>query len=313
VRFAGGDWERLDEPEVEELPDGRRSIAWTVEVPRDFVDVAYCYPYGRDELTSLLRETNGTWRVDPIGVSQNARPLLRLSNDYGTKGSERPGLYVIARQHSGETPGSWVLDGFLRHVATLGDAGPLVWAVPLSNIDGVDQGDYGKDNFPYDLNRAWGPAPMRHEVLVFQRDIHRWSERCRPVLGIDLHAPGGAERDGVYAFMPDPNAYPEMHDVTRKWMTTVAEALTPEYAADQYARVATYASRWDTPSFGRFFYQTLGIPALSVETPYGMIRERVLARQDYREIGRRIAEGVLGRIAGNDGFGPPDRKSGKNA
>ena len=297
VRPAGGDWERLGEPEVEELPDGRRRISWNIETPRDFADVAYCYPYGRDELTSLIRETEGYWRVDTIGVSQQARPLLRLSNNCGAEGSDRPGLYVIARQHSGETPGSWVLDGFLRHIATLGDEAPVVWAVPLSNIDGVEQGDYGKDNFPYDLNRAWGNAPMRHEVLVCRRDVLRWKERCRPVLGIDSHAPGGAEREGVYAFMPDPAEFAEMNNRIETWTEAVVESLTPVYAAEKFSRIADYPSRWQTPNFGRFFYETLGVPALSLETPYGMIGELVLTREHYREIGKRIAQGVLHRIA----------------
>jgi hypothetical protein len=190
IRRVETDWERLDAPLVEKLPDGRNLVAWVIDAPEPFVDVAYCYPYGRSDVDTLLSETDGYWRADTIGVSQEGRPLIRLSNSYGEVDSNRPGLYLLARQHSGETSGSWVLDGFLRHTASLGDSAPLIWSVPLANIDGVERGDYGKDNFPYDLNRAWGTPPMRHEVLVFQRDMQRWKERCRPVLGIDFHAPG---------------------------------------------------------------------------------------------------------------------------
>jgi len=294
VRRAGGDWERLGEPAVEELGDGRRLLSWTTKTPKTHLDVAFCYPYGPDEVDGLVADCGGVWRVDTIGVSQKARALTRLSNAYGEQGSERPGIYVIARQHSSETTGSWVLDGFLRHIATLGDDAPMVWAAPLSNIDGVIQGDYGKDNFPYDLNRAWGPAPMRHETLVFQRDVGRWRKRCLPALGIDFHSPGGAERKGVYCFVPDPKLLPEMHRVTVGWAQAVSDALGETYASDErFARVADYASRWDTPSFGRYFCETLGLPALCVETSYGMAHELVLTRDHYRDIGKRIAQGVL--------------------
>src|SRR5690606_24228363 len=102
-----------------------------------FFDFAYCYPYGATELDALLAESNGYWRRDTFGVSPQGRPMVRLCNDYGHKENQRPGLYLLARQHSGETPGSWMLDGFLRRVAELGDAAPLVWAAPLTNIDGV--------------------------------------------------------------------------------------------------------------------------------------------------------------------------------
>jgi len=186
VRYAGQDWQRLGSPRVQELPDGRRRVSWEVDAPLSTMDVAYCYPYGQLDVDTLVRETHGYWKADAIGVSQGARPLVRLSNDYGHARGDRPGLYLIARQHSGETPGSWVLDGFMRRVAELGDRAPLVWAVPLAHIDGVVGGDYGKDGFPYDLNRAWGNPPMRHETLVYQRDVQRWIERCRPVLGIDF-------------------------------------------------------------------------------------------------------------------------------
>ena len=116
----------------------------------------------------MIQETGSFWRVDTIGVSQGGRPLLRLSNDYGRPKGERPGVFLMARQHSGEVSGAWVLDGVLRRFAELGEAAPLVWAIPLANIDSVEQGDYGKDNFPYDMNRAWGKLPMRHETLVLQ-------------------------------------------------------------------------------------------------------------------------------------------------
>jgi hypothetical protein len=119
VRYAGEDWVRLGGGTVEELPDGRYLVIWMIDAPRSYVDVAYCYPYGQNDVDALLRDTDGYWRADTIGLSQGSRPLVRLSNDYGGRGDNCLGLYLIARQHSGETTGSWLLDGFLRHVASL--------------------------------------------------------------------------------------------------------------------------------------------------------------------------------------------------
>jgi hypothetical protein len=219
VRFGGEQgvaaWQRVGEGAVTERPDGQVCVKWEI-VPATglpatcYADVAYCYPYGEPEVEALVRDADGYWQVDSIGLSQGGLSLLRLSNDYG-RGDCRPGLYLVARQHSGETPGSWVLDGFLRHVAALGESAPLVWAVPLTNVDGVVGGDYGKDNYPYDLNRAWGRPPMRHEVLVMQSDIRRWTERCRPALVLDMHAPGACETSGVYCYLPDPAVHSRFH------------------------------------------------------------------------------------------------------
>lgn len=297
IRYAGGDWQRLGAPLVASLPDGRNRVVWTVDAPQSFADVAYCYPYGRPDIDRLVEETGGFLQVESIGVSQGSRPLLRLSNDSGQEGRDRPGLYLIARQHAGETPGSWVLDGFLRYLAICGGSAPLVWAVPLSNVDGVQCGDYGKDNFPYDLNRAWGAPPMRHETLVLQRDVKRWMARCKPALAIDFHAPGACETAGVYCFLKNPQTYPECYQAALAWTAAVKTALTEQYAAHEFERIADYASRWETPNFAAFCWQQHHVCGLSVETPYAMVGDVVLTRERYREIGARVAQGVVQRLA----------------
>jgi hypothetical protein len=306
LRRAGGGWERLGPAERLDLPDGRVHLAWTVPAPDPWIELAMCYPYGRPEVEELVRGSGGAWRAEAIGLSQAGRPLLRLANGPGQPGSSRPGLYLVARQHSGETPGSWVLDGFLRQVAALGDKAPLVWTVPLANTDGVEQGDYGKDNFPYDLNRAWGKNPMRHETLAIQRDLRRWQERCRPALGIDFHAPGGCEADGAYCFGPDPYEDLKLYREAQAWIGAARQALGPEYASADFDRLATYTSRWETPTFTGHCIAALALASFSVETSYQMAPGgRVLAVEDYREIGRRMARGVCGRLAELDRAGAP--------
>jgi hypothetical protein len=294
-------WQRLGEGRVTRRPDGQTRVAWEVRAPQSasesaFADVAYCYPYGRIEVEALVRSSGGYWQADSIGLSQDGRSVLRLSNDYGQVDGQRPGLYLMARQHSGETPGSWVLDGFLRQIAALGEAAPLVWAVPLANVDGVEGGDYGKDNYPYDLNRAWGRPPMRHEVLVFQADLGRWAERCNPALVLDMHAPGACETSGIYCYLPDPAVHSRFHQEALSWTASIKGALTPVYAADCFERVARYASRWETPRCTGYCWSRHGVCGLGVETPYAMAGDLVLTREHYREAGARMAAGVVAKL-----------------
>src|SRR5690606_20700503 len=122
----------------------------------------------------------------------------------GDEARTMPGVYLIARQHSGETPGSWLLDGVVRYLSTPEgqqiSRNMCVWAVPFADPDGVADGSYGKDQTPWDLNRAWG-SPRRPEINAIQRDVHRWARRCRPQAIVDLHAPGYSER-GFYFWAP---------------------------------------------------------------------------------------------------------------
>ena len=292
---TGQGWVRLKHGEEQRLPDGRRNVTWLINHPNPWTDIAFCYPYGHQDVDALVARSKDYWQRDTIGLSQGGRSIVRLSNSYGSTGNNQPGIYLIARQHSGETPGSWVLDGLLQHVATIRKAAYVVWAVPLAGIDGVMRGDYGKDSFPYDLNRAWGEPPMRHEALVIRRDIQRWKERCRPALALDLHAPGACEKDGVYAFVPDAEANEPLAAECAKWANTLQNELKAEYAAADFRRVARYPSRWTTPDFASYMRRDLGVCALSLETPYAMAGNTVLTQKIYREIGRRLADAIFRR------------------
>jgi hypothetical protein len=302
IRYARGQWQRLPAPGVVPLADGRCEYLWQVQSPRSWFDVALCYPYGLAELNSLTKDTAAVLRADVIGVSQGARPLVRLSNGGGEPESDRPGVYIVARQHSGETPGSWVLDGMLRRLAQRDDA-PLVWAVPLSNIDGVETGAYGKDNFPYDLNRAWGRPPMRHETLVIQRDISRWRQRCRPMLALDFHAPGGTETSGIYTFVPQPDKANPLVRCVGEWANHFQDALAPTYVHGEFARTANYPSRWETFNFTRYAVQTAEVPALTFECSYAMAGDLVLDIDRYRTIGALLADAVCDHTPSAFGYG----------
>lgn len=296
IRYENGDWDRLPPGVIEELPDGRHQQYWEIDPPDSFVDIAFCYPYGRPEVDALIQETGGYWRADTIGVSQNGRGLIRLSNRAGTPGEDCPGVFIIARQHSGEVPGSWVLDGLLRRIALAGDNAPLTWAIPLADIDGVEQGDYGKDKFPWDLNRGWsipGVSSMRNEAYAYEIDMRRWVSRCRPLLAMDLHAPAASQTEGVYAYLPDSRTFPQQYSRAALWADRFASALGAEYARSDFKQVARYSSRYQTPGFSSFCRESLKITVQSLETPYGMIGDLVLTREHYREIGRRLAEVIL--------------------
>jgi hypothetical protein len=305
ISIDGGAWQRIDAGQPQALPDGRHNLVWSIDRFERTVDVATCYPYGPPEVEALVNDTGDYWSVDAIGASSEGRAIQRLSNDGGSDddADKRPGVFFTARQHSSETPGSWVLDGVLRRFAQRAAQAPLTWCVPLTNIDGVINGDYGKDNFPWDLNRAWGNPPMRHETLVMQRDAHRWARRCRPMLCLDFHAPGLWEPTGLYLFVPDPKALDrvDLDQAHRRWIDVLRDALG-EYASDDFARVADYPSRWagveSTCNATRFFREQVQTAALTVECSYQSAcgGELLMTVGEYRQAGGRIADAIIASL-----------------
>jgi len=292
IRYETGEWQRLEAGKPAPTRDGRMGAWWEIDAPNLYADIAVCFPYGNPELTELLGQTNGYYNVDAIGLSRFDRPILRLANDFGSAdGDKRPGIYLTARLHAGETPGSWVLDGVLRKFAELGEQAPLVWAVPLTDPDGIEQGDYGKDAYPYDLNRGWGKAPMRHEVMLLQRDLWRWTERCDARLMLDFHAPGLCEPTGLYMYAPDPEQHGE-----DAWVDAFNEALG-EYASPNFRRVINYPTRFAHPNSTQFVRETIGCAAITFECSYVSAGDIVLTPDRYREAGARIAQTIADRLA----------------
>jgi len=293
VRGPDG-WQRAESVEVEELPDGQHWAIWSVPVIDSAAETALCYPYQRPEL-ELLVDDCPDLRCDCIGHSQAGRRLLRLATDYGQVGDPRPGVYLTARQHAGETPGGWVLDGLWRW---LGDhkaarKAALWWAVPMVAVDEVVTGCYGKDPHPIDCNRAWTRPSMRNEVRTLQLDMHRWAARCRPGLVVDLHAPGAGESQN-YTFLSPIDWMAPTHAPIRR-LAELYERHKPEplRSADP-VRVAGYPSRWHKEgTIGAWVWRTFGIVGACFETAYAMSGEHVMDVDDYRRLGASLGAAIL--------------------
>lgn len=292
ARCEDGAWRRLQAGTPLRLDDGRVDALWRLPAAAARLEIAFCLPYGADELDRLLAEAPAL-RLRSIGASEGGSPLLRLGNGDGVPGSGRPGIYVVARQHAGETPGSWILDGLLRRCAELGDAAPLVWAVPFVDCDGVASGAYGKDRHPVDYNRSWWTMGRRHEVHAIMADIGRWRKRCAPRLCLDLHAPGALESDGVYAYATIGGG--EAGQPVLELCERMRNRLGADLASPDFVRHATYPSRWPREthqSFTAWASGSQGLPALSLETSYQGMGAAAWDETSYREAGGRIADAL---------------------
>jgi hypothetical protein len=101
---------------------------------------------------------------------------------------------------------------------------------------------------------------------------------------------------GVYCYLPDPAVHSRFRQEALSWTTAIKVALTPQYAAECFERVAHYASRWETPRCTEYCWSRHGVCGLGVETPYAMVGNLVLTREHYREVGARMAAGVVRKL-----------------
>ena len=299
LRADGGPWRRAGAVRAPDTPDGRRHVVFTHEGGADRVAAAFCYPYTPEDLSATLDALPGVWETTTIGLTGDGRELPRLRLAGKRRGRSPAGLYLLARQHAGETPGSWLLDGILRFAA--GDEEPAqafregvdCWAAPFADLDGVVLGNYGKDALPWDFNRAWERLPMRPEVDALQHDLGRFASRNDRRLVIDLHGPGHATPD-LYLQLPRAERPGEQQKRARQFADHLS-AWFPELGEQSLSRPTGYPSRWNPlATLGSWCWDYLTETlSVTVEASYQQLAGRVLECDDYREIGRRIALAAL--------------------
>ncbi len=295
-RGANQGWNRAKAGRVTAADDGQVSVSWDIPYPAPHTDVALCYPYGQAELDSLIRKSKSYWTSGSIGLSQGGCPIQRASNSVAPGPSSRPGVFVVARQHAGETPGSWVLDGILDHFSRKRVSRVLAWVVPLADAGGIERGNYGRDSFAFDLDQAWGIPPLRHETRVIQADMNEWRSRCQPALVLDLQATGGSVSEGIGCRLPGEDEESAAARDSVKWANVFAEALGEEYASADFKQVPDGLHSGVGLSLGAYARQVLAVGALTLEVPYALCGKTVMTPKQYREAGRRLSRAILRRV-----------------
>lgn len=142
---------------------------------------AYFAPYSTDRHQHLVAEALGSplVRGDMLCTTPDGRPLDLLT--IGEPREGRKQLWVIARQHPGETMAEWWAEGFLDRLldpedpvarALLDEA--VVHLVPNMNPDGSARGHLRCNARGVNLNRAWEQPDEAEspEVFFTRRRMH---------------------------------------------------------------------------------------------------------------------------------------------
>ncbi len=162
-------WRRTDTT----YADGTLTIQVTPTSDVLYVSYFALYPLERVARVTARAAAHPSAVLAPVGRTLDGRVLDRLI--VGDPARDLPVLWVIARQHPGESMASWWMEGFLDRL--LDDADPLAAAlrrqatlhiVPHMNPDGSVRGHLRTNAAGANLNREWAdPTPERSpEVLA---------------------------------------------------------------------------------------------------------------------------------------------------
>lgn len=155
--------------------DGVLSIHHTPD--RDVVWYAYFAPYSQQRHADFVaRSVAAGAGLTVLGSSIEGRPIDRLT--LGTDGPGQRVVWVVCRQHPGETMAAWWAEGFVDRLLDAAD--PLarrmldravVHVVPNMNPDGAFRGHLRVNAVGANLNREWAePTAERSPEVLCVRD-----------------------------------------------------------------------------------------------------------------------------------------------
>ncbi len=238
---------------------------------RDSIYYAYFEPYSWERHLELLgvADASPRARVIDLGTTVEGRDLNAVT--VGAEGDGKKSLWVIARQHPGETMAQWYVEGMLERL--LDPADPVarrvleravVRIVPNMNPDGSVRGNLRTNAAGANLNREW-LEPSR------ERSPEVWHVRAAmQAAGVDAFLDIHGDEALPYVFTDGnerlANYSPRMAALESGFAQQLA-AANPDfqtrhgYPANKETKInLTVASKWAGHTYGGL--------ALTLEMPF---------------------------------------------
>lgn len=287
------------------VPEGKR-IRYVLAFDSTTALVAWGPPFVPSDAEALVRDIAA--RSPDASVFSLCRtredrntPALRISS---SEGSERPLIWVQARQHAWESGASWVGKGFAEWIVSdaeeavrLRERAEIVF-VPIMDIDNVFRGAGGKSQEPQDHNRDWSDAPHWKAVAAAQARIGAAAAEGRLAAFIDLHNPSAGDLFPYY-YIPPRDI---MSEEARANLDTFIEISKKQITGPlRFAgKVIESGPKYDPKAWqfiSKNWVAKLGTPAVSVtlETAWNTPASTT---EGYQAVGRQLGVVLESLLAG---------------
>ena len=249
-------WFRIDSTRFE---NGQLIVEHQPE--RNSIYYAYFEPYSLKRHLDLVGRADASpfASVSNLGATVDGRDL-----DLVTVGSAGPGkrpVWIIARQHPGESMAEWFVEGLLERL--LDGADPVarriretavLYIVPNMNPDGASRGNLRSNAAGANLNREWREPTLARspEVLLVRNAM----EASGADLFLDIHG----DEALPYVFFSTAEEVPGFSDAQRVRQARFVEAFqaaSPDFQTEHgylsgrfKDELLTLASKWVAHRFG---------------------------------------------------------------
>jgi murein tripeptide amidase MpaA len=204
----------------------------TIEFMPEFnsIFVAYFAPYSHDQHLNLISTAQMMPHsfVEHIGKSVEGRDIdmIVLGDDTD---EEKKKVWMIARQHPGESMAEWFVEGFLERMLDPSDAlvrklleEAVFYIIPNVNPDGSIAGNLRANAAGENLNRAWGnPDPDKTPEVFHILQNMEWTDVD---LMLDIHGDEGLPYNFISSIEGIPSFNPYLKDLLETFKNTWMDA-----------------------------------------------------------------------------------------
>ncbi len=220
---------------------------------------AYFEPYSHERHLDLIGSAALSEHVQVcrLGATLDGRDmtLLRITDEHAsTAVAVRRKVWLIARQHPGETMAEWFVEGFLERLLDADDPVAKVllgkcvfYVVPNMNPDGAVRGNLRTNVAGANLNREWQTPSMEKSPEVFL--VRQAMQEAGVDLNLDAHGDEGLPYNFVAGTEGNPGYSPRIealeHAFKASWTATcpdfqVQHGYAPDAAGSANQSMATH-------------------------------------------------------------------------
>lgn len=265
---------------------------------QDSVYFAYFEPYGWDRHLSLLGRaaTSPRVRIAGLGMTAEGRDIDCIDIAEPGRASKKH-VWVIARQHPGETMAEWFVEGLVERLIDPADPtsrAALALAdfhiVPNMNPDGSVRGNLRTSATGANLNREWLAPSLQHSPEVY------FVRQRMEETGVDLFIDAHGDEALPYVFVAGSEMLPDFTERQRVEQTAFVAAFK-NVSADFQDRYGYPAGKYSTDALklaSKWVGHRFGCLSLTLELPFKDNADAPDARTGWSgQRSKRLGEAIL--------------------
>ena len=197
----------------------------TIEHTPIYNSVYYAYfaPYTYDQHQNLVHQAQMSPECEMVSIGKTVEGKDIDMLIVGEADEEKKSIWVIARQHPGESMAEWFMQGFIDRLLDQDDSvsrallnKAVFYLVPNMNIDGSIAGNLRVNTKGINYNREWAEPSIENSPEVFH--VRNLMDEYGCDLNLDIHGDEGLPYNFISGMEGIPSFDERLKNLTEKFI-----------------------------------------------------------------------------------------------